>query len=342
LSFLRCIPNMWVMTPSDENECRKMLSTAFLHDGPAAVRYPRGAGAGVAVERSLDPLPAGRGEIRRHSRAHPGSRVAILAFGPLLYPALRAAEALDATVFNMRFVKPLDVELLAQVARSHDALVSVEENVVMGGAGSACSEALSELGIEHAFLHLGLPDRFIDHGDPGSLMSGEGLDAAGSGSGRCCGKPAASSRSLDALAASAPPRHVVPHVAAQVRRRGDIVDRRQAARRPLRRQPAVHAGQQHEFRHRFGRDRRLRAVGHPELLEIRVHLRIAPQQRDRLHDLRMAGFQNRAMPAHMVAPAMQGAQCRLAHVGGRAVAAEIRNRTIVGVIPRLHGVVGAG
>jgi 1-deoxy-D-xylulose-5-phosphate synthase len=179
LSFLRCIPNMWVMTPSDENECRRMLSTAFLHDGPAAVRYPRGAGAGVAVERSLDPLPAGRGELRRHSRAPSGSRIALLAFGPLLYPALRAAESLDATVVNMRFVKPLDLELLAQVAKSHDALVSIEENVVMGGAGSACGEALSELGIERPFLHLGLPDRFIDHGDPSKLMSGEGLDAAG-------------------------------------------------------------------------------------------------------------------------------------------------------------------
>jgi 1-deoxy-D-xylulose-5-phosphate synthase len=168
-----------VMTPSDENECRKMLSTAFLHDGPAAVRYPRGAGAGVAVERGLDPLPAGRGEMRRHSRAASGARIAVLAFGPLLYPALRAAEALDASVVNMRFVKPLDTELLAQVARSHDALVSVEENVVMGGAGSACSEALNALGIERPFLHLGLPDQFIDHGDPVRLMSMAGLDAAG-------------------------------------------------------------------------------------------------------------------------------------------------------------------
>jgi 1-deoxy-D-xylulose-5-phosphate synthase len=179
LSFLRCIPNMWVMTPSDENECRKMLSTAFLHDGPAAVRYPRGTGAGVAVERGLDPLPVGRGEIRRHSRAPSGARIAVLAFGPLLYPALRAAETLDATVVNMRFVKPLDTELLAQVAKSHDALVSVEENVVMGGAGSACSEALNALGIERPFLHLGLPDQFIDHGDPVQLMSMAGLDAAG-------------------------------------------------------------------------------------------------------------------------------------------------------------------
>jgi len=179
LSYLRCIPNMVVMAPSDENECRKMLSTAYLHDGPAAVRYPRGAGAGVAVERGLEGLPIGRGEIRRHSRAARGSRIAMLAFGPPLHAALRAAETLDATVVNMRFVKPLDTELLAQVARSHDALVTVEENVVMGGAGSACAEALSSLAIERPFLHIGLPDRFIDHGDPAGLIAGAGLDGSG-------------------------------------------------------------------------------------------------------------------------------------------------------------------
>jgi 1-deoxy-D-xylulose-5-phosphate synthase len=179
LSYLRCIPNMVVMTPSDEAECRKMLSTAFQHDGPAAVRYPRGAGAGVAVERGLETLPIGRGEVRRHSRAPRGARIAILAFGPPLHAALRAAEALDATVVNMRFVKPLDKDLLTQVAVSHDALVTVEENVVMGGAGSACAEALSSLAIERPFLHLGLPDRFIDHGDPAGLIAGAGLDAPG-------------------------------------------------------------------------------------------------------------------------------------------------------------------
>ena len=179
LSFLRCIPNMVVMTPSDENECRKMLSTAFQHDGPAAVRYPRGAGAGVAVERDLQTLPIGRGEIRRHSRAPRGSRIAILAFGPVVYAALRVAEVLDATVVNMRFAKPLDSELLVQVAGSHDALVTVEENVVMGGAGSGCAEALSSLAIERPFLHLGLPDRFIDHGDPAGLIANVGLDASG-------------------------------------------------------------------------------------------------------------------------------------------------------------------
>ena len=179
LSFLRCIPNMVVMAPSDENECRKMLSTAYRHDGPAAVRYPRGAGAGVEVERDLEGVPIGRGQIRRHSRAARGGRVAILAFGPPLHAALRAAEALDATVVNMRFVKPLDTELLAQIAGAHDALVTVEENVVMGGAGSACAEALAAMAIERPFLHLGLPDRFIDHGDPAGLIASVALDAAG-------------------------------------------------------------------------------------------------------------------------------------------------------------------
>jgi 1-deoxy-D-xylulose-5-phosphate synthase len=179
LSYLRCIPNLVVMAPSDESECRKMLSTAFQHDGPAAVRYPRGAGIGAPVERNLDTLPIGRGEIRRHSRAPRGSRIAILAFGTLLHPALRAAESLDATVVNMRFVKPLDADLLAQVAATHDALVTVEENVVMGGAGSACAEALSSRAIERPFLHLGLPDRFTDHGDPAGLLVAVGLDAAG-------------------------------------------------------------------------------------------------------------------------------------------------------------------
>jgi len=137
------------------------------------------SGVGVPVERGLEGLPIGRGEIRCHSRARPGARIAILAFGPVLHAALRAAESLDATVVNMRFVKPLDLQLLAQVAESHDALVTVEENVVMGGAGSACAEALSILQIERPFLHLGLPDHFIDHGDPASLIAAAGLDAQG-------------------------------------------------------------------------------------------------------------------------------------------------------------------
>ncbi|MCS7100857.1 MAG: 1-deoxy-D-xylulose-5-phosphate synthase [Burkholderiaceae bacterium] len=179
LSYLRCIPNLTVMAPADENECRMMLTTAFRLDGPAAVRYPRGSGVGVPVDPELRALPVGRGEVRRESAAPAGRRIAILAFGSMVQPALIAAEPLDATVANMRFVKPLDRELLRRLAESHDALVTVEENVVMGGAGSACSEALAELGIERPMLHLGLPDEFIDHGDPARLLASVGLDAAG-------------------------------------------------------------------------------------------------------------------------------------------------------------------
>jgi 1-deoxy-D-xylulose-5-phosphate synthase len=179
LSYLRCIPNMTVMAPADENECRMMLTTAFRLDTPAAVRYPRGAGVGVPIDPELKTLPVGRGELRRESKAAAGRRIAILAFGSMLYPALQAAEALDATVANMRFVKPLDRDLLRRLAESHDALVTVEENAVMGGAGSACSEALAELRIERPILHLGLPDEFIDHGDPARLLASVGLDAAG-------------------------------------------------------------------------------------------------------------------------------------------------------------------
>jgi len=180
LSYLRCIPNMVVMTPSDENLCRKMLTTAFLHDGPAAVRYPRGAGTGVAIETALETVPIGRGEIVRESRARPGGRIAILAFGPMLHPALSAgATAIDATVADMRFVKPLDVELLCRLADTHDALVSIEENVLQGGAGSACAEALGKLERATPLLCLGLPDHFIDHGDHARLLAAEGLDADG-------------------------------------------------------------------------------------------------------------------------------------------------------------------
>jgi 1-deoxy-D-xylulose-5-phosphate synthase len=179
LSYLRCVPNMVVMAPADENECRAMLTTAVRHDGPAAVRYPRGAGVGVTIERDLVSLPIGRGELRRESSCPPGARIAILAFGTMLQPALAAAGPLDATVANMRFVKPLDRGLVEKLARSHDALVTVEENVVMGGAGSACAELLAELGIEVPLLLLGLPDRFVDHGDPQQLLASVGLDAAG-------------------------------------------------------------------------------------------------------------------------------------------------------------------
>ncbi len=179
LSYLRCVPNLVVMAPADENECRAMLTTAVRHDGPAAVRYPRGAGVGVTIERDLVSVPIGKGELRRDSSCPPGARIAILAFGSMVQPALAAAGPLDATVANMRFVKPLDAELVERLARSHDALVTVEENVVMGGAGSGCAELLAEVGIEVPLLLLGLPDRFVDHGDTHQLLASVGLDASG-------------------------------------------------------------------------------------------------------------------------------------------------------------------
>jgi len=182
IAFLRCIPNMSVLTPADEGECRQALTTAFRQKGPSAVRYPRGAGAGVAAQGELTELPFGKGEIRRQTvRAvgQGGPRVAILAFGTLLYPALAAAEKLDATVANMRFVKPLDVELVLELARSHDAIVTVEEGCIMGGAGSAVQEALAAAGVATPVLMLGLPDEFIEHGDAAKLMAMCGLDAAG-------------------------------------------------------------------------------------------------------------------------------------------------------------------
>jgi 1-deoxy-D-xylulose-5-phosphate synthase len=179
LSYLRCIPNLVVMTPSDENLCRKMLSTAFAHDGPAAVRYPRGAGVGAAIEPTLDTVPIGRGEVVRESGARAGARIAVLAFGPLLHPALAAAEAIDATVADMRFVKPLDTELLRRLAETHEGLVTVEDNVLQGGAGSAVAEALQDMARLVPLLRLGLPDRFMDHGDPVVLLADEGLDAKG-------------------------------------------------------------------------------------------------------------------------------------------------------------------
>ena len=178
LSYLRCLPNMTVMTPADENECRQMLFTACTLDTPTAVRYPRGAGPGVALEAEMRALPIGRGELRRESKRRP-HRIAILAFGSMLHPALAAAEELDATVANMRFVKPLDRELVLKLAHEHDVLVTVEENVVAGGAGSAVAELLAAEGVTVPILHLGLPDRFIDHGDPAFLLAQAGLDAKG-------------------------------------------------------------------------------------------------------------------------------------------------------------------
>ena len=174
IPFLRCIPNMSIACPADENECRKLLTSAFEQSHPVAVRYPRGAGAGVALESGLQSLPFGKGEIRRQ-----GSGIAILAFGTLLYPALQAAEKLGCTVVNMRWAKPLDVELLRLVAATHDALVTLEEGAIMGGAGSAVTEALHAAGIAKPVLQLGLGDEFIEHGDPAKLLALQGLDAAG-------------------------------------------------------------------------------------------------------------------------------------------------------------------
>lgn len=174
IPFLRCIPNMVVMAASDENECRQMLTTAFHYEGPAAVRYPRGAGIGALVEQALTSIPMGKGEIKRE-----GKSVAILAFGSMVAPSVAAGTALGATVANMRFVKPLDVELVKRLAESHDYIVTVEEGAIMGGAGSAVAEALANMGIVKPILMLGLPDVFIDHGDPATLLAGVGLDATG-------------------------------------------------------------------------------------------------------------------------------------------------------------------
>ncbi|OYY94273.1 MAG: 1-deoxy-D-xylulose-5-phosphate synthase [Hydrogenophilales bacterium 28-61-23] len=174
ISFLRCIPNMLIATPSDENECRRLLTTAFHHDGSSAVRYPRGSGPGAEIETTLESLPIGKGIVRRQ-----GKRVAILAFGSVVTAALQVAESLDCTLADMRFVKPIDRELIRELANSHAALVTIEENVVMGGAGTAISEVLAEFGATLPILHLGLPDRFVEHGDPAVLLTRCGLDAAG-------------------------------------------------------------------------------------------------------------------------------------------------------------------
>jgi 1-deoxy-D-xylulose-5-phosphate synthase len=172
---------MTVMTPSDENECRQMLYTAFQMKTPAAVRYPRGSGPGVATVKEMQALPMGKGEIRREAGAAgaPERKVAILAFGSTLYPALKVAEAFDATVANMRFVKPLDEALVLDLARRHELLVTVEENVIAGGAGSAVLEALERHAVSAPVLQLGLPDRFIDQGDPGIQIAEAGLTADG-------------------------------------------------------------------------------------------------------------------------------------------------------------------
>jgi 1-deoxy-D-xylulose-5-phosphate synthase len=174
LSFLRCVPNLTILAPADENECRQMLYTAYCLAGPSAVRYPRGYGVGVPVCEEMQVLPIGKGEIRRR-----GERVALLAFGSMLAPALAAGEELGATVANMRFVKPLDDKLVAELAATHDLLVTLEENVIAGGAGSAVLESLQKQGLVKRVVQLGLPDRFVEHGDPAALLAACGLDVAG-------------------------------------------------------------------------------------------------------------------------------------------------------------------
>ena len=174
MAYLRCVPGMSLLAPSDENECRQALTTAFRHDGPVAVRYPRGSGCGAEMDPALTEWPWGKGVIRRR-----GQRLAILAFGTLLHPALQAAERLGATVVDMRFVKPLDTALVLELARGHEGLVTVEEGCTMGGAGSAVLECLAAAGLTIPVHVMGLPDRFVEHGDPAKLLSLCGLDAAG-------------------------------------------------------------------------------------------------------------------------------------------------------------------
>lgn len=174
LAYLRCIPNMVVMAPSDENECRQMLSTGYHYPGPAAIRYPRGAGIGAVIQKELSQLTIGKAELKRQ-----GKNIAILAFGSMVHPALKAADSLDATVVNMRFVKPIDNAMIAEIANSHDAIVTIEEGCTMGGGGSAIAEALAAAGLSKPLLILGLPDRFVDHGDPGLLLAQCGLNADG-------------------------------------------------------------------------------------------------------------------------------------------------------------------
>ena len=178
LSYLARIPNLLVMTPSDENECREILTTAYRHAGPSAVRYPRGSGPGMPPDSTLDSLPIGKGEVRRHT-GKSAQGVALLAFGSMLTPALAAAEILDATVANMRFVKPLDHQLVGMLAEKHALLVSIEENTLIGGAGAEIARYLEEMGLKTPLLRLGLPDRFIDHGDAAVLLAQLGLDGAG-------------------------------------------------------------------------------------------------------------------------------------------------------------------
>jgi 1-deoxy-D-xylulose-5-phosphate synthase len=174
LSYLRCIPNMVIMTPSDEDECRKMLTTGHKYKGPSAVRYPRGTGTGVDIEPELTELEIGKAELKKQ-----GKTTAILAFGTLLQPALVAGEQLGCTVINMRFVKPIDTDMIKQVSESHDLIVTIEENAVQGGAGSAVNEYLNTINSSISIINLGLPDKFIDHGEQHQMLVECGLDANG-------------------------------------------------------------------------------------------------------------------------------------------------------------------
>lgn len=174
LSFLRCIPNMIIAAPSDEAECRNLLYSCYLQNQPTAVRYPRGAGCGAVCDASMTELEIGRGVVKRE-----GKRAAILAFGSMLAPALEAAEVQNWTVADMRFVKPLDADLIERLASTHDVLITIEENVIAGGAGSGCAEVLAARGLNVPMVHLGLPDDFVEHGDPAVLLADCGLDAAG-------------------------------------------------------------------------------------------------------------------------------------------------------------------
>ena len=174
LSFVRCIPNTVIMAPADENECRQMLYTASTLECPALVRYPRGSGPGVAVVAEMTALPVGKAQLRREGK----SGLALLAFGALVAPAARIADALDATLVNMRFVKPLDEELIVTLAARHRALVTIEENAIQGGAGSAVGELLTAEGLQLPLLQLGIPDRFIEHGSREDCLVAAGLDVA--------------------------------------------------------------------------------------------------------------------------------------------------------------------
>jgi len=174
LSFLACVPNLVVMAPTDEDECRQMLYTAVQHPGPSAVRYPRGGGNGTAPQAQMRALPIGKGDVVRRGRG-----IALLAFGSMLQVAREVAETLDATVANMRFVKPLDAELVAELATSHELIVTLEENAVIGGAGAEVARVIDGLAARPRVLRLGLPDHFIDHGDQAQLLASVGLDQAG-------------------------------------------------------------------------------------------------------------------------------------------------------------------